>query len=85
MKQQLAQKNYEEKVLKEHLAIKERELAEVDLRNRQLSYKLDKERRENLKLSRELDKRPVTSSSGSSDPNARTTLPNLARDTGSKD
>ena len=36
-----------EKVLKEQLAIKERELAEVDLHNRQLSYKLDKERREN--------------------------------------
>jgi len=60
-------------------------LAEVDLRNRQLSYKLGKERRENLKLSGELSKRPVTSSSGSSDPNARTALPTLARDTGSKD
>ncbi len=85
LKQQLAQKNYQEKVLKEQLAIKERELAEVDLHNRQLSYKLDKERRENLKLSGELSKRPVTSSSGTSDPNVRPTLSTLARDTGSKD
>ncbi len=51
LKQQLAVKNYTEKVLKEQLAIKERELAEVDLRNRQLIYKLDKEKNENLKLS----------------------------------
>jgi hypothetical protein len=85
LKQQLAIKNYHEKVLKEQLAIKERELAEVDLRNRQLTHKLDKERRENLKLSGELDKRPVTQASGTSDPNARPALPTLARDTGSKD
>jgi len=85
LRQQLAQKNYQEKVLKEQLAIKERELAEVDLHNRQLSYKLDKERRENLKLSGELSKRPVISSSGTSDPNVRPTLSTLARDTGSKD
>jgi hypothetical protein len=86
LKQQLAMKDYNEKVLKEQLAIKERELAEVDLRNRQLAHKLDKERRQNLKLSGELSKRPVASGpSGTSDPNARTTLPNLAKDTGSKD
>jgi hypothetical protein len=85
LKQQLAIKDYNEKVLKEQLATKERELAEVDLRNRQLAHKLDKERRENLKLSGELSKRPVTSSSGTSDPNARTALPTLTKDTGSKD
>ena len=43
------------------------------------------ERRENLKLSGELSKRPVVSSSGTSDPNIRPTLSTLARDTGSKD
>ncbi len=59
LKQQLAVKNYTEKVLKEQLAIKERELAEVDLRNRQLIYKLDKEKNENLKLSGELRKKSV--------------------------
>jgi len=86
LKQQLAMKDYQEKVLKEQLAIKERELAEVDLRNRQLTHKLDKERQQCLKLSRELSKRPVTPGpSGISDPNSRTTLPNLAKDTGSKD
>ncbi len=42
LKQQLAVKNYTEKVLKEQLAIKERELAEVDLRNRQLIYGMPK-------------------------------------------
>jgi hypothetical protein len=41
-------KDYQEKVLKEQLAIKERELAEVDLHNRQLAQQLDKEKRENL-------------------------------------
>ncbi len=50
LKQELAMKNCQEKVLKEQLAIKERDLAEVDLRKRQLAYKLDKEKRENLKL-----------------------------------
>ncbi len=55
------------------------------MHNRQLSYKLDKERRENLKLSGELSKRPVISSSGTSDPNVRPTLSTLARDTGSRD
>jgi hypothetical protein len=84
LKQQLAMKDYNEKVLKEQLAIKERELAEVDLRNRQLAHKLDKERRENLKLSGELSRQPFTSSSGTSDPSARTALPTLVRDTGSK-
>ena len=83
MKQQLAIKNYHEKVLKELLAIRERELAEVDLRNRQLTHKLDKEKRENLKLSGELSKRPVTPISGTSDPDARPTLPTLTRDIGS--
>jgi hypothetical protein len=75
-------KNYQEKVLKEQLAIKDRELAEVDLRNRQLSYKLDKEKSENLKLSGELRKRPVVSTSANPDPDTRPTLPTLARDTG---
>jgi hypothetical protein len=51
LKQQLAMRNYQEKVLGEQLAIKERELAEVDLCNRQLENKLDKEKNENLKLS----------------------------------
>ncbi len=50
MKQQLAVKNYIEIVLKEQLAVKGRELAEVDLRNRQLTFKLYKEKNENLKL-----------------------------------
>jgi hypothetical protein len=84
-KQQLAIKDYHEKTLKEQLAIQERELAEVDLRNRKLAHKLDKERRENLKFSGELNKRPVISASGNSDPDARPALPALARDTGSKD
>jgi hypothetical protein len=77
LKQELAMRDYQEKVLREQLDIKERELAEVDLRNRQLSYKLDKERRENLKLSGELQRQ-----SANPDPNARTALPSLARDTG---
>ncbi len=77
LKQELAMRDYQEKVLREQLAIKERELAEVDLRNRQLSYKLDKERRENLKLSGELQRQ-----SANPDPNARTALPSLARDPG---
>ncbi len=81
LKQQLAVKNYTEKVLKEQLAIKERELAEVDLRNRQLIYKLDKEKNENLKLSGELRKKSVTSGSANPDPSARPPLPSL-RDTG---
>jgi hypothetical protein len=85
LKQQLAIKNYHKKVLKEQLAIKERELAEVDLCNRQLTHKLDKEKRENLKLSGELSKRTVASTSGTSDPDARPALPTLTRDTGSKD
>ncbi len=85
LKQQLAIKNHHKKVLKEQLAIKERELAEVDLRNRQLTHKLDKEKRENLKLSGKLSKQTVTPTSGTSDPDARPTLPTLARDTGSKD
>ena len=72
---------YTEKVLKEQLAIKERELAEVDLRNRQLIFKLDKEKNENLKLSGELRKKSVTSGSANPDPNARPPLPSL-RDTG---
>jgi hypothetical protein len=71
LKQQLAVKNYNEKVLKEQLAIKERELAEVDLRNRQLIFKLDKEKNENLKLSGELRRKSVTSGSANPDPNAR--------------
>jgi hypothetical protein len=81
-KQQLAMKDYQEKVLKEQLATKERELAEVDLRNRKLAHKLDKEKRENLKLSGELKKRSVTSASAISDPNPRPSLQTLARDTG---
>ncbi len=44
LKQELAMRDYQEKNLKEQLGIKERELAEVDFRNRQLSYKLDKEK-----------------------------------------
>jgi hypothetical protein len=56
LKQQLAMKEYHGKVLREQLAIKEKELAEVDIRNRQLIHKLDKEKRENLKLSGELRK-----------------------------
>ena len=63
LKQQLAVKNYNEKVLKEQLAIKERELAEDDLRNRQLIFKLDKEKNENLKLSGELRRKSITSAS----------------------
>jgi hypothetical protein len=82
LKQQLAMKNHQEKVLKEQLVIKERELAEVDFRNRQLIHKLDKEKRENLKLSGELRKQPVTPTSGTSDPNTRPALQTLARDTG---
>jgi len=82
LKQQLTLKNYNEKVLKEQFAIKERELAEVDLHNTQLARKLDKEINENLKLSGELKKQSVTSSSATSDPNARPTLQTLARDTG---
>jgi hypothetical protein len=82
LKQELAMRDYQEKVLKEQLAIKERELAEVDLRNRQLSYKLDKEKRENLKLSGELKKRSATSASANPDPDTRKALPSLARDTG---
>ena len=81
MKQQLAVKNYNEKVLQEQLAIKERELAEVDLRNRQLIFKLDKEKNKNLKLSGELRRKSVTSGSANPDPNARPPLPSL-RDTG---
>ncbi len=80
LKQELVMRDYQEKVLKEQLAIKERELAEVDLRYRQFSHKLDKEERENLKLSGELKKRP--SASANPDPNGRTALPSLARDTG---
>jgi hypothetical protein len=82
LKQELAMRDYQEKVLKEQLAIQERELAEVDLRNRQLSYKLDKEKRENLKLSGELKKLSATSASANPDPDTRTAFPSLARDTG---
>ena len=81
LKQQLAVKNYNEKVLKEKLATKERELAEVDLRNRQLIFKLDKEKSENFKLSGELRRKSTTTTSDNSDPNARPPLPSL-RDTG---
>jgi len=81
LKQQLAVKNYNEKVLKEQLAIKERELAEVDLRNRQLTFKLDNEKNENLKLAGELRRKSVISTSADSDPNARPPLQTL-RDTG---
>ncbi len=79
MKQQLAVKDYKEKVLKEQLAIKERELAEVDLRNRQLILKLDKEKNENLKLSGELRRKSITLTSANPDPNARPPLqtPNI--------
>jgi hypothetical protein len=75
-------KNYNEKVLKEQLAFKERELAEVDLRNRQLAHKLDKEKNENLKLSGELKRRSIAPTSANSDPNARPLLQTLARDSG---
>jgi hypothetical protein len=81
LKQELAVRDYQEKVLQEQLAIKERELEEVDLRNRQLSYKLNKEKRENLRLSGELRKRSATSASTNPDPDTRTVLPSLARDT----
>ncbi len=50
-KQQLLMKYFHEKVHKEQLTIKERELAEVELRNRRIAHKLDKEKNENLKLS----------------------------------
>ncbi len=56
-------------------------VAEVDLRNRQLIYKLDKEKNENLKLSGELRKKSVTSGSANPDPSARPPLPSL-RDIG---
>jgi hypothetical protein len=85
LKQQLAVKNYNEKVLKEQLAIKERKLAEVDLRNTQFARKLDKEINENLKLSGELKKRSVTSGSATSDPSIRPNLQTHARDTGAKE
>jgi hypothetical protein len=74
-------KKYHEKVLREQLAIMERELAEVDLRNRQLAHKLDKEKNEILKLSGELKKWSVATSSANSDPNARPPLQTLAKDT----
>ena len=70
LKQHFAVKNYNEKVLKEQLAFKERELAEVDLRNRQLAHKLDKEKNENLKLSGELKMRSIAPTSANSDPDA---------------
>ncbi len=82
LKQQLAMKNYQEKVLTEQLAIKETELAKVDLHNRQLAHKLDKEKNENLKLSVELKKWSVAIASANSDPNARPPLQTLASNTG---
>ncbi len=57
-------------------------MAEVDLRNRQLLHKLDKEKRENLKLSGEFRKQSVSSASPNPDPNARRALPPLTRDNG---
>ena len=75
-------KKNHEKVLREQLAIMGRELAEVDLRNRQLAHKLDKEKNEILKLSGELKRRSIAPTSANSDPDARTLLQTLARDTG---
>jgi hypothetical protein len=48
LRQQLAIENYIEKILKEQLAGKDRELAENELQNRQLAHRLDKEKNEKL-------------------------------------
>ena len=48
LRQQLAIENYIEKILKEQLAGKDRELAENELQNRQLAHRLDEEKYEKL-------------------------------------
>jgi hypothetical protein len=80
--QKFAIKDYQEKVLWEQLAIKERELAEVELLNRQLAQRLNKERGEKLKLSEELKKRSAPAASANPDMNARIPYLQTLRDTG---
>ena len=82
LKQQLAMKDYQEKVHKEQLAIKERELAEVEPRNKRKAHKLDKEKNENLKLSGELKKQSTATTSANAASYARPSFQTLTRDTG---
>jgi hypothetical protein len=81
LRQQLAIKNYQEK--KEQLASKDRELAEVELQNRQLISKLDKEKTEKFKYSNELQKQTALAASANHSSNTRNQpLHNPGKDSG---